>query len=81
LGFSCFEDARSEDESTNKRLEEDGPPTVPLEKFAELDAQAALDEAATLYEMQVIAPEEIDTRTIPSHKLADNAIASEDVAE
>ena len=52
-----------------------------LRSFAELDAQAALDEAATLYEMQVIAPEEIDTRTIPSHKLADNAIASEDVAE
>ena len=75
--FLPYEDVDSEDESINKRLEEDGPPTVSPEKLAELDAQAALDEVAKLYEMHVIAPEEIDVRTIPSHKLVDTTIASD----
>ena len=30
-----------------------------------------------LYEMQVISPEEVDVRTIPSHKLVDTTIASD----
>ena len=40
--FLPYEDVDSEDEGINKRLEEDGPPTVSPEKLAELDAQAAL---------------------------------------
>ena len=75
--FLPYEDVDSEDEGINKRLEEDGPPTVSPEKLAELDAQAALDEVAKLYEMHVIAPEEFDVRTIPSHKLVDTTIASD----
>ena len=75
--FLPYEDVDSEDEGINKRLEEDGPPTVSPETLAELDAQAALDEVAKLYEMHVIAPEEIDVRTIPSHKLVDTIIASD----
>ena len=48
--FLPYEDVDSEGEGINKRLEEDGPPTVSPEKLAELDAQAALDEVAKLYE-------------------------------
>eukprot|EP00435_Cladocopium_sp_Y103_P006945 s3203_g2.t1 len=54
-GFLPEEDVDSEKETTNKRLEEDGPPTVSPEKLAELDAQAALDEVSKLYDMQVIS--------------------------
>ena len=71
------EDADSDDESVRKRLEEDGPPTISPEKLAELDAQAALDEVAKLYEVQVIALEEIDVRAIRNHKLIDTTRASD----
>ena len=63
--------------STNVLKKTAHPPTVSPEKLAELDGQAALDEVAKLYEMHVIAPEEIDVRTIPSHKLVDTIVASD----